>query len=733
MIRQRNDEESREKPSVTGLEPVAASMVPVPPPPGEVPHGIRPLKKPHGSAHLAPDSRAYMPPHRLGRPWKNQILALVGSPWRRRLAQAALVIPPSRHWEGEFDNLNDVEVKQKIREFRGRARGGEPLKQIMPEMFGLICVAAKRTLGLRPFDVQLAAGAVMFNKALAEVATGEGKTLIASLSACMHSLAGKGVHVATVNDYLAKRDKEWLDPLFNMLGLTVGVLQQKMPDGERKQAYRDDITYGTASEFGFDFLRDRLKGLGEYSQAGNSQSFWASWEKGSGRGGRGEDQWIQRGHHFALIDEADSIFIDEARTPLIVTKSADEEGTATDSDAPHIQVYLWADNLAKQMVEKEHFQFDARKQKFLMTEGGRALARYANPPRGEHSEAMDRLHDAIEQALQANHRFVLNQHYMIDEKKKIVIIDESTGRPQPDRTWSDGLHQAVEAKERVNIRGGGLRDHEAGGGHDARVTYQTYWRLYTHLAGMSGTAVQNRMEIRRVYKLWVVQVPTNRPVRREQMPDLVFPNEESKFRAVSKMAKKLQQEGRAVLIGTRTVDKSEWLSEILSMDGVEHRLLNARQNVREADIVAEAGHRGRVTIATNMAGRGTDIKPEHSVIEKGGLHVIGTERHESLRIDRQLAGRAGRQGESGSAQFMLSLEDKLLEGLGYNTYKWLQGMAKKAGVVLWSKNWQRFHRLFLIAQKRTEALHHKSRVDLLVHEKQRQEIMKEIGADPYVD
>ena len=679
--------------------------------------GIRPVEHPHGSPHLAPDARAIMPPNRLGGRIKNKILSLIGGPWDRRLAKAALQIAHIRHWEREFDNLTDLEITQKCQQFKGRVRGGESLWRILPEQYGLVCVAAKRTLGLRPFDVQLAAGTVMFGGALAEVATGEGKTLIASLPGCLHGLSGKGVHVATVNDYLAKRDKEWLDPLYKLLGLSVGVLQQQMPEQERKAAYRMDITYGTASEFGFDFLRDRLKFAGG-DQQGGSQPFWSAWSRGGAKSKTAEDPRVQRGHHFALVDEADNIFIDEARTPLIIS------GETRAASPEECVVYLWADGLARQMQYQEHFTFNPQKQKLELNEAGRQLVRYSNPPRGEHAEAMDKLHDAIEQALQAHYRFQRDQHYMI-EKEKVVIIDESTGRRMPDRHWRDGLHQAVEAKERVPIN--------KQADHTAQITFQSFFRLYTHLAGMSGTAVQNRLEIRRVYKLWVVCVPTNRPIRRKQMPDLILPNEESKFREVSRMVKKMRDEGRAVLIGTRTVDKSERLSEIMSLDGIEHRVLNARQHEREADIVAEAGQAGRVTIATNMAGRGTDIKPDASVIDAGGLHVIGTERHEALRIDRQLAGRAGRQGDPGSAQFVMCLEDNLLEGLGHAKYRAISEKGRRAGIVGWSSFWQKYLSLFHRAQRLVEARHFKGRVDLMVHERQRQEILKDIGADPYVD
>ena len=374
------------------------------------------------------------------------------------------------------------------------------------------------------------------------------------------------------------------------------------------------------------------------------------------------------------------------------------------------------------MALNEHFQFDQKKQKLELTGLGKQLMRYSNPPTqgGGESSAMDKLQERVEQALQAHHRFRLDQHYMID-KGKIVIIDEFTGRKMPDRQWRDGLHQAVEAKEGVVI-------HKPSD-HAAQITFQSYFRLYKKLAGMTGTAKQNRFEIRRVYKVWVVCVPTNRPVVREHWPDRVFPNEDVKFAAVVEEVLRLKAQGRAVLIGTRSVDKSEKLSARLTQAGVEHQVLNARQNEQEARIISEAGKVGRVTIATNMAGRGTDIKPDRAVIEAGGLHVLGTERHEALRIDRQLMGRAGRQGDLGSAQFFLSLDDELMEGLGERRQESLKQRGQRGG----AGDWSGYQKQFVEAQQRVEHRHYRSRVDLMVHEKQRQEILKDLGADPYVD
>ncbi len=667
----------------------------------------------HAAPSDAPPAQVLRPRNRLGfRVW-NQFLAMTGLPWQRRLAHAALQVPRIRHWETEFERLADPELKTSGLRLRGRARGGESLDKLLPEAFGLACVAARRFLGLRPFDVQLAAGVVMHQGALAELATGEGKTLCAVLPTVLNALEGKGVHVTTVNDYLARRDAEWMAPVYQALGLSIGTLQQQMGEQDRVAAYRADITYGTASEFGFDFLRDRLKVSGS---KGQETPFWGPWLRG-GQAPSAQDNFVQRAeHNFALVDEADNIFIDEARTPLII---ASQTRLATEDEQI---VFHWADQLAQEMKFEQHFNFDMKKQKLELTTEGKQLARYGNPPTGTHSHAMDKLHEHIEQALHAHYRFRRDQHYMVDDKtKKIIIIDEFTGRRMPDRHWREGLHQAVEAKEHVPIN--------KPSDHAAQITFQSYFRLYKKLSGMTGTAAQNWWELRRVYKIWVVCVPTNRKIRRAVWPDRVFPTEDAKFDAVVEEIVRLKDQGRAVLIGTRSVEKSEKLAERLRKLNVEHQVLNARHHEQEAKIVAQAGEVGKVTIATNMAGRGTDIKPTPEVIAAGGLHVLGTERHEAKRIDRQLIGRAGRQGDLGSGQFFLSLEDELLEGLSMEK----QEALKQVGIRGGNRDWDGFIRLFHRAQRRIEARHYRSRVDLMVHEKQRQEVLKDLGADPYVD
>jgi preprotein translocase subunit SecA len=646
---------------------------------------------------------------RLGLTARNRVLARFGGPVLRRLARAALHLPRIRHFEQQFGKLPDAELRSRANQLRGRARAGDMSAAFLAEGFGLCSVAVWRTLGMRAFDVQLAAGATMFEGALVELATGEGKTLTATFPVFLRALAARGVHVATVNDYLAKRDADLMGPVYRMLGLSVGFLQQKMEDSDRYAAYRMDITYGTASEFGFDFLRDRLKRSGGQVA---STPFWGPWTSKPGMSP--SDPRVQRGHYFALVDEADSIFIDEARTPLIISAPTRE------AKPEECVMYYWADDLAKRMQHGEHFKLDIRKDKIEVTEAGRQLARYSNPPSGPHAPAMDKLIEAIEKALQANHRFILDHHYMIHENK-VVIVDESTGRPMPDRHWREGLHQAVEAKEKVPIH--------VAADHAASITYQSYFRQYEKLAGMTGTVVQNSKEIGRVYKLRVVQIPTNKKIIRKRLPDLVFPTDDAKFDAVVAEIKRLRDAGRPILVGTRTVEKSEAVSRRLTALGIPHRVLNAKQDKEEALIVSQAGQPGTVTVATNMAGRGTDIKLGPGVAQAGGLHVIGTERHEAIRVDRQLLGRAGRQGDPGSGQLYLSLEDKLLEALGHARHDNLIRLGKSGG----NRNWNIFRKLLVIAQRKTERKHFRQRLDLMHYERQRKELLGDLGADPFVD
>lgn len=647
---------------------------------------------------------------RLGLRPVNYVNALSAPPWKRRLARAALLVPRVRHFERYYDSVSDDELRKASMVLRGKARGGWNLDRLIPEAFGLGAVAIYRILGFRPFDVQIAAGVVMHYGGLVELATGEGKTVTASLPTYLNALPGKGTHVTTVNDYLAKRDAEWIGPVYRKLGLTLGCLQQKMDDRARVEAYQCDITYSTASEIGFDFLRDRLKLRGGQTEA---VPFWSAWTANDA--GVRRDPRVQRDLYYAIVDEADSIFIDEAKTPLII---ANPTQMATEAEQV---VYKWADKLSRKMKRDVHFTFDLKKDKTELTDEGRHMMRYADPPRGAHTEAMDKLQEAVEKGLQAHHRFVKDQHYMISSEGKIVIIDESTGRPMPDRHWRDGLHQAVEAKEKVQIN--------AASGHAAQITYQSLFRLYKKLGGMSGTLMPNFWELRKVYKRWTSKVPTNQPGKRINMLDAVYPTEDAKFDGVVVATREMVRQGRPVLIGTRTVEASEKLSQKLTAGGVQHLVLNARQDKSEAEVVASAGQMCRVTVATNMAGRGTDIKLGPGVAEAGGLHVIGTERHDAERIDRQLAGRAGRQGDPGSAQFFLSLEDQLLEGLGHRRRKELKRIGEEGG----NRDWNAYRPLFRKAQRKVERKHYRQRLDLMHYDKQRQEMLQDLGADAYVD
>lgn len=625
----------------------------------------------------------------------------------RRLGWAGSLIPAIRYWEQHYGRMNDAELMYQANELRGEARLGKLPDSLIVRAFGLCSVSVWRTLGMRPYDVQLAAGAIMVKGGCCELATGEGKTLTAIFPSFLHGLVGKGIHVATVNDYLAKRDADQVGPVFERLGLTVGFLQQGMQDPDRQEAYAKDITYGTASEFGFDFLRDRLKmRSGQVDQL----PFWSAWVSHPKQKQR-RDPRVQRGHYYALVDEADSIFIDEAKTPLIIS-------LPTRKASPEEQIkYRWANQLAQRMVLNEHFIYNIRKDKVELKEEGNYLARYSNPPT---TEAFDKLLEALEKALHAHHRLQRDYHYMVSDEGKVIIIDESTGRPMPDRQWRDGLHQAVECKE-------GLEIHKAVD-HAASITFQTYFQRYQTLAGMSGTLIQNAREIRKVYKTPVVAVPTNRPVLRKRLPDRIFLNEEQKFAAIVQEVKKLIAQGRPVLIGTCSVEKSERLAELLQQQGIEPQVLNARQNAEEAKIVAQSGQAGRVTVATNMAGRGTDIRLGEGVRERGGLHVIGTELHESVRIDRQLLGRAGRQGDLGSGQFYLCWEDRILEALGVAQARRTAALAR-AGKISSLPSLA----LFRKAQRVTEKRHLRQRLDVMHYDKQRSELLGELGADPFVD
>ncbi|WP_337920604.1 preprotein translocase subunit SecA [Vibrio cholerae] len=588
---------------------------------------------------------------------------VIGSRNDRTLRRLRKIVKEINNYEPAFEALSDEELKAKTVEFRQRIEQGENLDQLLPEAFATVREASKRVFGMRHFDVQLIGGMVLHGGQIAEMRTGEGKTLTATLAAYLNALPGKGVHIVTVNDYLAKRDAETNRPLFEFLGMTVGVNIPNMPQPAKKEAYQADILYGTNNEFGFDYLRDNM-------------AF------------RPEDR-VQRARFFAVVDEVDSILIDEARTPLIIS------GPAEDSSDLYIRINKLIPLLQKQDKEDSeeyrgdgHFTVDEKSKQVHLTETGQEfveelLVKNGMMQEGDtlYSPANISLLHHVNAALRAHVLFEKNVDYIVTPDGEVVIVDEHTGRTMPGRRWSDGLHQAVEAKEGVKIQNENQTL--------ASITFQNYFRLYEKLSGMTGTADTEAFEFQQIYGLETVVIPTNKPMVRNDMPDVVYRSEAEKFAAIIEDIKQRVEKDQPVLVGTVSIEKSELLSNALKKAGIKHNVLNAKFHEKEAEIVAEAGKPGAVTIATNMAGRGTDIvlggswqakvekldnptqdqidaikaewKQVHDqVLQAGGLHIIGTERHESRRIDNQLRGRSGRQGDAGSSRFYLSMEDTLL-------------------------------------------------------------------------
>ena len=523
--------------------------------------------------------------------------------------------------------LSDEELQAKTPYFRELLKKGSTLDDILPEAFAVVREGAKRVLGLYPFRVQIMGSAVLHGGNIAEMKTGEGKTLTATMAVYLNALPEKGVHVVTVNEYLSQRDGEEMGQLYKWLGLTVGINLTELSPDEKRQAYLDDITYTTNSEIGFDYLRDNMVA-------------------------RKEDR-VQRGLNFALVDETDSILIDEARTPLIISGAPAQTST---------QLYIRADRFAKSLIEDVDFKVDHESKSVLLNDKGIA--------KGEKYFNLDNLYGPgnsalthhIDQALRANYTMFNNKDYVVRDGE-VVLVDAFSGRIQEGRRFSDGLHQALEAKEQVQIQ----EDNRA----MASITYQNLFRQYNKLSGMTGTAKTEADEFREIYNMEITTIPTNKPIQRIDEPDLLYPNLKSKFNAVLQLVMALHKKGQPILIGTVAVETSELLSQLLDNAGIPHNVLNAKNHAREAEIIANAGQRGAVTIATNMAGRGTDIKLGPGVTDLGGLAVIGTERHESRRIDNQLRGRSGRQGDAGYSQFFLSLEDDLMIRFGGERIKTL--------------------------------------------------------------
>ncbi len=622
--------------------------------------------------------------------------------WVKALRQVTELEPQSK-------KLSLEQIRKESLSLRFRAMSGEPLLRILPEAFALVREAGRRALNMRHFDVQIIGGAALYDGCITEMQTGEGKTLTATLPLYLHSLAGLGAHLATVNDYLAERDAEWMRPIYEVLGVTVGVVLTESTPDERRKAYGSDITYGTAKEFGFDFLRDRLL----LRAQGRIQSDFlgeGSSERWSSRG----DEPVQRTMHFALVDEADSILIDEARTPLIIGSLGDETREAV------IATFRWAAEHAPQYENDEHFIINEDHHKIELTARGRALVR--SLPREEDMRLVSLvdLYEFTERAIKVHREFNLDRHYVVRDGE-IVIVDEFTGRLAEGRKWRDGIHQAIEAKERIEV--------SVPTGQAARITVQDLFQRYKALAGMTGTASTSAPELRKIYKTPVVLVPTNRPPRRQRLPDQVYGTMLDKFEAIVAEVQEYHQQGRPVLIGTRSIDKSLILAKLLRDVGVPADVLNANEVEREAEIVAEAGKHKRVTVATNMAGRGTDVKLEQAVKDLGGMHVICTELHDAARIDRQLIGRCGRQGDPGSYRQYLSLDDDILRtGFGIKRAEQMAARGKQ--------NSGPFHALagyFRKAQRKVERKHFRDRMMLLHHERERTKMQREIGQDPYLD
>jgi preprotein translocase subunit SecA len=630
-------------------------------------------------------------------------------PVKGRLAQWADLVPAVASFEPELQALTDAELRKRSLSIRYRAKSRVPLTELMPEAYALVREAAVRTIGQRHFDVQILGGIALHHRSVAEMQTGEGKTLTATLPLYLAALTGHGVHLATVNDYLAQRDAEWMGPIYRMLGLTVGVVLTPMNTAQRREAYTCDITYGTAKEFGFDFLRDRLL----LRRTSEGQSDLMAHMLGHQSDATG-DKPVQRPPHFALVDEADSVLIDEARTPLIIS------AMPTEDDKAEAELYRWTSSAVKEFVEEEHYTYDHEKKTAELTAAGRRLLRNLPRTPALQSTGMLRLYDFVERGLRAERAFLLDRHYVV-RKGEIVIVDEFTGRMSEGRKWRDGLHQAIEAKEGVEVT--------IDTGHAARVTIQDYFLRYPHLAGMTGTAMTSAREMHKIYRLRVIPIPTNRPPIRVRQPDRIFGTAESKYVAIVEEVRRIHAEGRPVLIGTRSIDKSEQLSTLMAAAGIPHDVLNARQIEAEAEIIAHAGERGHVTVSTNMAGRGTDIRLGPGVAEIGGLYVILTEMHDAARIDRQLAGRCGRQGDPGTYCLFLALDDDiLLAGLGPDKAERLSELGKQS-----AGSFDALARSFRKSQRILERRHFRDRRALMYHEKERKKIQKQMGQDPYLD
>ena len=548
--------------------------------------------------------------------WLTQIF---GSKNERELKKLQPFVEAINALEPDMKVMNDDQLKGQTARLKDRLANGEALDDLLPEAFATVREASVRSLGLRPYDVQLIGGMVLHGGKIAEMKTGEGKTLVATLPAYLNALTGRGVHVITVNDYLARRDTEWMGKIYTYLGMTVGTVQHGIDDRQRKQAYGADITYGTNNEFGFDYLRDNMKFDGQ--------------------------SLVQRDLHFAIVDEVDSILIDEARTPLIISGPAEKS----------TQLYYQVNGIIPKFKAEVDYKIDEKARSAALTEEGVARAEQLLNVENLYDPGNIELLHHTNQALKAHTLFKRDVDYIVKEGE-VIIVDEFTGRLMPGRRYSEGLHQALEAKENVKI--------ENENQTLATITFQNYFRMYDKLAGMTGTADTEAAEFKKIYNLEVAVIPTNMPMIRIDFPDVIYKTRREKFNAAIEEIKALYEKGQPVLVGTVSIDISEQLAGKLKKQGIPHEVLNAKNHEKEAEIISMAGQKGAVTISTNMAGRGTDIVLGEGVTELGGLHILGTERHESRRIDNQLRGRSGRQGDPGSSRFYLALEDDLLRIFG---------------------------------------------------------------------
>ena len=622
------------------------------------------------------------------------------SRWRS-LAQRIITLSDT------YSSWSDEKLLELGKDLRWRAKSGTSLSVLMPEAYGLVREASRRVIGQQHYLVQIVGGIGLFEGGLAEMQTGEGKTLTATLPAFLRALPGRGCHVVTVNDYLAKRDCDHMGAVYEKLGLTVGCVVSASEPDERRRAYWKDITYATSREIGFDFLRDRLKVGAKLDEIHRPHLFQTD--------GMMDDGPVQRGHHFALVDEADSVLIDDAVTPLII--GLERENT------PAIEALLdWSRDLVPQLTAGTDFLFDPGKRTVELTNAGTRKVVLASKPPLLNSFDSEKLYTHVEQAIRARHAYEKGRDYVITKEEEIAIVDEGTGRVLDGRKWQAGLHQAIESKERVPIT--------AETGEAARITVQTFFRRYENIAGMTGTGIQAAREFQRTYGLGVTTIPTHRPCIREGLQPRIFVTQDAKRKALVPEIVRLHQAGRAVLIGTPSVEASEVLGKDLRARDIDCQILNALFHEVEAEIVSQAGKPGRITIATNMAGRGTDILLHDEVRKNGGLHVIATEMHTNRRIDRQLVGRAARQGDPGSYQFWLSLEDELFRYLKTEKLERLRAKAKPDSEGELPLRWIR---TFRHMQRVIENHERKQRKQLLKQERSREKMCKAMGLDPYLE